>query len=58
MDIRKKIAKHIYYIVAKSEGKRQFERAMRKWEGNIKMKLKGTGWNYVDLFRLSQDRRR
>jgi hypothetical protein len=57
MDIHKRIVKRIYYIVAKSEGKRQFGRAMRKCEDNIKKNLKGIGWDDMDWFRLTQDRR-
>jgi hypothetical protein len=35
-------------LVGKSEGKRPFRRARRRWVDNIKMNLRETGWGDMD----------
>jgi len=43
-------------LVQKSEGKRPLRRAWGKWEDNIRMVLRETGWDTVDKMSLAQDR--
>jgi hypothetical protein len=43
-------------LVRKPEGQRPLRRHRRKWEDNIKMDLKGIGWDGVDWIDLTQDR--
>jgi hypothetical protein len=35
-------------LVLRAEGKRPLGRPRRRWVDNIKMDLKGTGWNGMD----------
>jgi hypothetical protein len=42
--------------VGKPEGKRPLERPKRRWVNNIKMDLRGTGWDSMDSIDLPQDR--
>jgi hypothetical protein len=43
-------------FVGKPEGKRPVGRLRRKWENNIKMDLRETGWGGMDWIHLAQDR--
>jgi hypothetical protein len=43
-------------LVVKPEGRRPLARPRRKWEGNIKMYLRETGWGAMDCIDLAQDR--
>jgi hypothetical protein len=43
-------------LVGKTEGTRQRGRLRCRWEDNIRIDLKGTGWEDVDWIRLAQDR--
>jgi hypothetical protein len=43
-------------LVGKSEGKRQLGRPRRTWVDNIKMDLRGIGWNGMDWNDLAQNR--
>jgi hypothetical protein len=43
-------------LVGKPEGKRQLGRPRRKWVDNIKMDLRGIGWDGMDWIDLAQDR--
>jgi hypothetical protein len=43
-------------LVRKCEGKRPFRRHMYRWENNIKMDLKETGWEGLDWTHLAQNR--
>jgi len=43
-------------LVGKPEGKRSLVRPRRRWEDNIIMYLRGTGWEGVDWMHLAQDR--
>jgi hypothetical protein len=43
-------------VVEKSEGKRSLGRPRRRWEDNIRMDLRETGWEDVDWIHLAQDR--
>jgi hypothetical protein len=45
-------------LVGKPEGKRQLERARRRWEDGIKMDLREIGWEDVEWIQLAQDRDR
>jgi len=45
---------HKKTLVEKPEGKRQLGRPRRKWEGNITMDFRKTGWEVVNWFRLSR----
>jgi hypothetical protein len=48
---------NVYSIfVGKSEGKRSFGRPRRRWENNIKMDLRETGWEGMELMHLVQNR--
>jgi hypothetical protein len=42
-------------LVGKSEGKRLLGRLRRRWEDNIRMDLRKTGWEGVDWIHLAQD---
>jgi hypothetical protein len=44
--------------VGKPEGKRPLGRPRRRWVDNIKMDLRETGWDGMDLIDLAQDRDR
>jgi len=47
----------VYKIfVREPEGKRTLGRPRRRWEDNIRMDLRETGWEVVDWFHLAQDR--
>jgi hypothetical protein len=41
--------------VRKPEGKRPLGRLRRRWEDNIKMDLRETGWGGMDWIDLTQD---
>jgi hypothetical protein len=43
-------------MVGKPEKKRQLGRPRRRWEGNINIDLRETGWEGVDWMHLTQDR--
>jgi hypothetical protein len=43
-------------LVGKPEGKRPLGRSRRRWEDNIKMDLRETGWGGMDWIDLAQDR--
>jgi hypothetical protein len=43
-------------LVWKPEGKSPFERPRQKWEDNIRMDLRKTGWEIVDWMHQTQDR--
>jgi hypothetical protein len=43
-------------LVGKTEGKRPLGRPRRRWVDNIKMDLRGMGWNGVVWIDLTQDR--
>jgi hypothetical protein len=43
-------------LVGKPEGKRLLGRPRRRWEDNIRMDLRETGWEGVDWIHLSQVR--
>jgi hypothetical protein len=48
---------NIYSIlVVKPEGKRSRGRPRRKWEDNIKIDLRETGWGVMDWIHLARDR--
>jgi hypothetical protein len=42
-------------LVGKPEGKRPLGRPRRKWEDNIKMDFRETGWGGMDWIELAQD---
>jgi hypothetical protein len=42
-------------LVGKPEGKRRLEIHRRRWEDNIRIDLRETGWEFVDWIRLAQD---
>jgi hypothetical protein len=42
--------------VGKPEGKRPLGRTRRRWVDNIKMDLRGIGWDGMDWIDLAQDR--
>jgi hypothetical protein len=42
--------------VEKPEGKRPLGRPRRRWVDNIRIELRETGWDGVDLIDLAQDR--
>jgi hypothetical protein len=42
-------------LVEEPEGKRRLGRPRRRWEDNIRMHLRETGWKVVDWMHLSQD---
>jgi hypothetical protein len=41
--------------VGKPEGKRPLGRPRRRWVDNIKIDLRGTGWDGMDWIKLAQD---
>jgi len=41
-------------LVGKPEGKRSLGRPRRRWEHNIRMGLRETGWNGVDSIQMAQ----
>jgi hypothetical protein len=43
-------------LVGKLEGKRPLGRPTRRWEDNIRMDLRETGWGGMDWIDLAQDR--
>jgi hypothetical protein len=43
-------------LVGKPEGKRPLVKPRRRWVDNIKMDLRGTGWDVMDWIDLAQDR--
>jgi hypothetical protein len=43
-------------LVGKPEGKRPLGRSRRRWVDNIKMDLRGIGWDGRDWIELAQDR--
>jgi hypothetical protein len=43
-------------LVGKPKGKRLLGRPRRRWEDNIKMNLRATGWGDVDWIHLTQAR--
>jgi hypothetical protein len=43
-------------LMGKPEGKRPLGRPRCRWEDNIKMDLRETGWDGMDWFDLAQDR--
>jgi hypothetical protein len=43
-------------LVGKPEGKRPLGRPRHRWEDNIRMELKETGWEGVNWVHLPQDR--
>jgi hypothetical protein len=45
-------------LVGKLEGKRPLERASCRWEDDIRMDLRETGWGNVEWIQLAQDRGR
>jgi hypothetical protein len=42
--------------VGKAEEKKPVRTTKRKWEDNIKIDLRGTGWGNMDWIHLPQDR--
>jgi hypothetical protein len=47
---------HRCFFVCELEGKRQLETRRNRWEGNIKMHLKGKRWDGLDFIPVSQYR--
>jgi hypothetical protein len=43
-------------LVGKPEGKRPLGRPRRRWVDNIKIDLRGIGWDVMDWIDLAQDR--
>jgi hypothetical protein len=43
-------------LVGKPEGKRPLRSPRRRWVDNIKMNLRGIGWDGMDWIGLAQDR--
>jgi hypothetical protein len=43
-------------LFGKSEGKRPLERYRHRWDDEIKLGLKGNGWECVDRINLIQDK--
>jgi hypothetical protein len=43
-------------LVGKPEGKRPLGRPRRRWVDNIKMDLRGIGWDSMDWIELAEDR--
>jgi hypothetical protein len=43
-------------LVGKSEGKRQHGRTRHSWEDNIRMDLRGVGWEVLDWTYLARNR--
>jgi hypothetical protein len=46
---------HTKILIGKPEGKKPLGRRRRRWEDNIKMGLRETGWEGVDWIHLAQD---
>jgi hypothetical protein len=42
-------------LVGRPEGKRPLGRPRRRWVDNIKMDLRGIGWDYLDWIDMAQD---
>jgi len=53
---RGRVEKCIQHCIRELEGKRTLGRPRRRWESNIRMDLRETGCEGVDLLRLAQDR--
>jgi hypothetical protein len=49
---------HTEFLFGRLEGKRLLERSRRRWEDNIKMRLREIGFGDVDWINLAQDRGR
>jgi len=47
--------KCIQYLVGKHEGKILLEGSRRRWEDNIRMDLRKTGWEGIDWMHLTQE---
>jgi hypothetical protein len=43
-------------LMGESEGKRPLGRSRRRWVDNIKMNLRGAGWDGVDWIYIAHDR--
>jgi hypothetical protein len=43
-------------LIGKPEGKRPFRRHRHRWEDNIRMVLRGIGWQGMDWIHVVQDR--
>jgi hypothetical protein len=43
-------------LIGKSEGKKQLRRHRHRWEHNVKIYLKGIGWEGTDWIHLAEDR--
>jgi hypothetical protein len=43
-------------LVRKPEGKKPFRRPKYRWEDNVRMDLRKTGWKVVDQIHLTPDR--
>jgi hypothetical protein len=43
-------------LIEKPEGNRPLGKPRHRWEGNIEMTLRETGWDVVDWIDLAQDR--
>jgi hypothetical protein len=43
-------------LVGKPEGNRPLRRPRRRWEDNVRMGLRGIGWDGVNWMPLAQDR--
>jgi hypothetical protein len=43
-------------LVGKPEGRRPLEKTKRRWEDNMRMDLRETGWEGVNEMHLAQDR--
>jgi hypothetical protein len=43
-------------LVGKPEGKRPFGRPRCRWEDNVRMDIRKTGWQNMDWIHLAQDR--
>jgi hypothetical protein len=48
--------RNAYVLVGKAEGKRPLGRPRHRWEGNIAMDLRKTGWKGADWMHLAQER--
>jgi hypothetical protein len=42
-------------LIGKTEGKRRHGRIRRRWEDNVTMDLRETGWGIVDWINVAQD---
>jgi hypothetical protein len=43
-------------LVGNPEGKRSLGRLRRRWEDNVRMDVRETGWEVVDWVHLAKDR--